>query len=419
MISLKDFIKEKDYINAILSSWIILFIMFIYVLISGNHIEIRVENQYIIKIFDFIESVFILDLLIRFATYYISGIITTYAILRKKIFSYKPIIISIMIFSIWLIKTIFIKYSIVNYIDLLYFLSLIFFIPKKWYRVIKGIILVLIFTMISSFVKSVFIPNVDFNNLPTIFGSIFMIDVILFELIYYYYSMYRKENEDGKLGLVFWKNKILENIKHCITNITSYCNRIHSLSFSEIRKIYCQFLFFILTYGTLLILGIIFNRWIEISVSIMLFHVFRGKENDTFHSSNNIKCFVISITVFIIIMRTAMPIHITYIISVYTSIILCLIMRLVFAIIKLLKIDFKGTKNKRQKIISILGENNLNEEYIEELCIKMGLNNKISETVYLYLNNKIDDVSSILEIDNATVTRRINTFIKNSMKNNI
>ena len=74
----------------------------------------------------------------------------------------------------------------------------------------------------------------------------------------------------------------------------------------------------------------------------------------------------------------------------------------------LLPIEEVKLKNKRQKILSVVKND---EEAIEALCKSLGLID-LSETVYLYLNNTIEEVASILEIDTSTVTRRINKFIK-------
>lgn len=68
-------------------------------------------------------------------------------------------------------------------------------------------------------------------------------------------------------------------------------------------------------------------------------------------------------------------------------------------------------KSKRQIIIDILGKDNLDEESIEKFCISKGLVN-LSETIYLFLNNKLEETADILEIDTSTLTRRINKFIK-------
>ena len=72
----------------------------------------------------------------------------------------------------------------------------------------------------------------------------------------------------------------------------------------------------------------------------------------------------------------------------------------------------KPKKNsKRKQIIDILGKDNLDEESIEKYCISKGLIN-MSETIYLFLNNTLEETSAILEIDLSTINRRINKFIK-------
>lgn len=71
----------------------------------------------------------------------------------------------------------------------------------------------------------------------------------------------------------------------------------------------------------------------------------------------------------------------------------------------------KGKDSKRQTIIEILGKNNLSEEKIEEFCVSIGCVN-LSETIYLFLNNTVLDVSVILEIDRSTIFRRVDKFIE-------
>lgn len=74
--------------------------------------------------------------------------------------------------------------------------------------------------------------------------------------------------------------------------------------------------------------------------------------------------------------------------------------------------NVKSKKNsKRKQIIDILGKDNLDEESIDKYCISKGLIN-ISETIYLFLNNTLEETSSILEVDLSTLNRRINKFIK-------
>lgn len=68
-------------------------------------------------------------------------------------------------------------------------------------------------------------------------------------------------------------------------------------------------------------------------------------------------------------------------------------------------------KTKRKEIIKILGVDRLDEESIHKYCVSKGLP-KISETIYLFLNNTLEETSEILQVDMSTLSRRINKFIE-------
>ena len=68
-------------------------------------------------------------------------------------------------------------------------------------------------------------------------------------------------------------------------------------------------------------------------------------------------------------------------------------------------------KRLREQIVEILGDD-ISEQRIEELRKKYGMNSKISETVYLYLDNSKDEVADILGIEGTTVIRRLKKFIE-------
>lgn len=72
------------------------------------------------------------------------------------------------------------------------------------------------------------------------------------------------------------------------------------------------------------------------------------------------------------------------------------------------KLNERKTKTLRQRILAVVPND---EDKIEKLCKGFGLIN-LSETIYLYLNNTIEEVAAILEIDNATVNRRVRKFLK-------
>ena len=85
---------------------------------------------------------------------------------------------------------------------------------------------------------------------------------------------------------------------------------------------------------------------------------------------------------------------------------------------KLVDLETNKKKKKntnRQLIIDILGKDNLTEEAIEEYCISRGAP-KLSEAIYLFLNNTLEETADILGVDTTTITRRIKRFIEIGLK---
>lgn len=164
-----------------------------------------------------------------------------------------------------------------------------------------------------------------------------------------------------------------------------------------------------------------FNSCIfEISIIYVCFFIFRTKFEKQYHALTTWGCTILTMIIF-------------YIVSLITpeksiSIILVIIFTYMINNVSFYYrdyLDIKNTKNEkvakkkkntnRQIIIDILGVNNLDEESIEKYCVSKGIP-KLSETIYLFLNNTMEDVSEILEIDMSTITRRIKKFIDVSFK---
>lgn len=401
-------IREYDLLKLLLISSITLIALFLYVIISGDYLEIVVTNKYIIKICNIIDTNKILNTITRFVMYYLNWIFVVYAIFQQKLFKYKPFKISLMIFIFWLIKTIFIQYDFHNYLDFIYFAFIAILCKKKWYRSLIGCILVFVFALVSSFIKNIFIPSIVFEQTSSLIILVFSIDVYLMSYIYYLFAIYRKENENEQLVNIFQIFKKVENYFSRVGKFTSDSTRSNSVSTSEIKtnlfNKYCAIIFFIVTYLSLIIIGILFNRVIEMTLSVVYFHLLRGKEQETFHCSNDFYCWCVSIMNFTVITKLTLPIEISYIVSIVLSFILCMFMRIIYYVFR------KVNNSKRDIIIEILG-NNTTEEDIEKFCSNLGLNSKYSETIYLYINNTIEETSEILEIDNRTVSRRIDKFL--------
>ena len=164
-----------------------------------------------------------------------------------------------------------------------------------------------------------------------------------------------------------------------------------------------------------------FNSCIfEMSIIYVCFFLFRTKFEKQYHALTTWGCTILTMIIF-------------YIVSCITpekSISVILVIIFTYTINKVSYyyrdyLDIKNAKNEkvakkkkntnRQLIIDILGANNLDEESIEKYCVSKGVP-KLSETIYLFLNNTMEDVSDILEIDMSTITRRIKKFIDVSLK---
>lgn len=164
-----------------------------------------------------------------------------------------------------------------------------------------------------------------------------------------------------------------------------------------------------------------FNSCIfEMSIIYVCFFLFRTKFEKQYHALTTWGCTILTMVIF-------------YLVSCITpekTISIILVIIFTYTINKVSYyyrdyLDIKNAKNEkvakkkkntnRQLIIDILGANNLDEESIEKYCVSKGVP-KLSETIYLFLNNTMEDVSDILEIDMSTITRRIKKFIDVSLK---
>ena len=122
------------------------------------------------------------------------------------------------------------------------------------------------------------------------------------------------------------------------------------------------------------------------------------------HCTSTAKCIKLTLIIFFI--------TITAIIHYNASILECLLLGVMINYVGYvyMMIPFETIKrdNKRSRILKAVRNN---EEEIDKLCKDLCII-ELSETVYLYLNNTIEDTADILDIDPTTVTRRINKFLK-------
>ena len=194
----EDNYKEVMLKRAIISCWIILIICFIIKLFGGNFFEIICNSKGFIKVCDFIDKTFLVYVLqiIVFA-------ISSYIIFKCIDFncSNKITILKVLIyFLVWIIKhlqsinIISINIYIIDIIDFLaiYLLSIVFCKSKNKFKYLKPLIILIllfIFTMISSITKNIGL-NGSLNN-SSLTSLIFMIDYYIMLILTYLYQKRR------------------------------------------------------------------------------------------------------------------------------------------------------------------------------------------------------------------------------------
>lgn len=408
-------IERKKLRAFIAMARFFLFLFRIICITTGNYLEIVINEEPLITIFNYVDSHIWLDLIFRFITYYLNVIFVYYAILKKRIYSYKPILLSSLIIIFWLIKNIFQQYEISNYVDILTIGILIIFIPKKWYRVIIGIILTLLFTLISSYLKGISILN--YNQIlvqNASIGYMFTIDIIIMSIIYYLYS--RKEGTLNELLLILRQRKEMENHKYSFRNFTSYCYRCYHYFTRNLRRLYCFWLFAFIVYGSILIISILFNRAIEVTISIIAFHIFRRYDEKTYHAGTYIKCFCVSLISFSIVMKLSLPLQQSILFNIFAGYILSKIMYFIESYI-----DNKLLVKKYQEKLNNIKTNGLEDLTEEEMIFFMPTIRKdVIHIVYGYLHRPNNKTGQAYALENniceATLYRYLK-LVKNTYEN--
>ena len=307
--------------------WATLIIVWLVCFISGERLNVYIHNETLINIGNFIDSNLILRYGWSLVTYYFNMLFIVYAIFRKKLFSFKPIIISIFIFIIWIIKAIFNSYAFSSYLDFSYIILAIILDRKRWLRAVIEMVKALIFSFMCSFAKNY--VGVQVIGLPSIILTIMMIDYYIIFIINYLYSI-REENTNAKLGCILFKGKTLENRNSCFRNFISSCRSnyrsISSYLKSNAYTVYCAIIFFIITYGSIIIVSSLFDMVIEAAISMIAFHIFRHYDETTFHAKTSIKCWIISVISFTILLKLALPLRQSVFVSICLSYLLTKVM---------------------------------------------------------------------------------------------
>lgn len=167
-----------------------------------------------------------------------------------------------------------------------------------------------------------------------------------------------------------------------------------------------------LQFGAVYSIAMFNNRVIEFLIIFFSFQINRKVFGKSYHADQLSKCTLYTLVIFYFLIRGVIPLDISLFMTPLFGVYLSYILNRVAELIDNQNVPMPFIKKRlREQIIEILG-NKISEERIEELCRKHGMNSKIAETVYLYLDNSKDEVADILGIEGTTVIRRLKKFIE-------
>lgn len=173
----------------ILTCWAVLFICCILKLVGLDIFTVGTTNPNTIAFCTFIDNNFVLKVICACISSLILNSLSVLAILQQKFYTKRqmlifiPLIICVSVSS-W--------YSAVvsTILGIVFCILPIVFIPRKWYRVLLGTCLILIFQLLSVFIKNVGGWDLyDATFLPSI---LLQIDSFIMVTLFYLYSI-RKE----------------------------------------------------------------------------------------------------------------------------------------------------------------------------------------------------------------------------------
>lgn len=166
------------------------------------------------------------------------------------------------------------------------------------------------------------------------------------------------------------------------------------------------------------------NCIFEMLIIYICFFLFRNKFEKQYHALTSWGCTILTMIIFYIVSNITPDKSISIILVIIFTYLInnnSFYYRDYLDIKNMKNIDINEIKPKKKKntnrqlIVEILGKDNLDEENIEKYCIYKGVP-RLSETIYLFLNNTLEETSDILGVDISTITRRIKKFITISFK---
>lgn len=159
------------------------------------------------------------------------------------------------------------------------------------------------------------------------------------------------------------------------------------------------------------------QRAIEFLFIFFSFQINRKIFGKSYHADKLSKCTLFTLVIFYFLTSGVFKLNVSLFMAPLFGVYLSYILNIVQELIDNQRVPKPFVKKKlRDQVIDILGDN-LDEEYITNYCLHLGLNTKIAETIFLYLDNSKDDVADILDIQGTTVIRRVKKFIEKATEN--
>lgn len=159
------------------------------------------------------------------------------------------------------------------------------------------------------------------------------------------------------------------------------------------------------------------QRAIEFLFIFFSFQINRKIFGKSYHADQLSKCTLFTLVIFYFLTSGVFKLTVSLFTAPLFGVYLSYVLNIVQELIDNQRVPKSFVKKKlRDQVIDILGDN-LDEEYITNYCLHLGLNTKIAETVFLYLDNSKDDVADILDIQGTTVIRRVKKFIEKATEN--
>ena len=159
------------------------------------------------------------------------------------------------------------------------------------------------------------------------------------------------------------------------------------------------------------------QRAIEFLFIFFSFQINRKIFGKSYHADQLSKCTLFTLVIFYFLTSGVFKLNVSLFMAPLFGVYLSYVLNIVQELIDNQRVPKPFVKKKlRDQVIDILGDN-LDEEYITNYCLHLGLNTKIAETVFLYLDNSKDDVADILDVQGTTVIRRVKKFIEKATEN--